>query len=281
MDGSPPDGRCTGTCDRCGTAIMRVFCFARPNDLTNLMHVGIDCAGRMGVPLAELRSARGFFVRRQREAEAAMRYASQAERRAAEEAARAAREAERAENLRENAAFVEVLTNLRNHPSATQWEKDQIELMIGATANQGIEWLDEPENTDSLDGLMKRDGMGDARMRNNEKLRKKLDNVGTRLGLCDTSKGVTDKVVTGEFYAYRDCIVMVGVYGRTFRNFLTDGKGNAFTYKGSSFGTEQGDKVVGTFSNGDTETYEGLTSTILTRPRKVVVDRVCNRPQSS
>jgi hypothetical protein len=267
VDGAAPDGRCTGTCDRCGTAIMRVFCFAKPGDLSRLMHVGIDCAQKMGVPLSELRNARGFFAKRKREAEYAAHYASQAERRAQEEAAKIAREAERQENLRENAAFVAALNNLHNHPHASKWEKDQLELMVGATANQGTDWLDDPENVEALDGLEYSRHLG------NLKLRTRLNQIQTRLSLCDTSKPSENKTIIGTFTAYRDCLVFDGVYGRTFRNFLTDGNGNAFVYKGTAFGTEAGDKVSGTFSNGDSETYEGLTSTVLTRPRKTIIAR--------
>ena len=39
IDGSTPDGRTTGTCDRCGTAIMNVFVFAS-SKRPGFMHVG-------------------------------------------------------------------------------------------------------------------------------------------------------------------------------------------------------------------------------------------------
>jgi hypothetical protein len=56
-----PDGRCTGTCDRCGTAIMHVYVFQSSEGARTTMHVGIDCAQKMGVPVEELRAARRYW----------------------------------------------------------------------------------------------------------------------------------------------------------------------------------------------------------------------------
>jgi len=249
-----PDGRTTGTCDRCGVAISNVYVFRDPKAGTR-MHVGIDCAAKMGVPAEELRRARHYFSDIAKEHD-------RARRRASAEAARAAEEAERVARLNANAALVEELSMMRNHPAATAWEVGQIDRAVSMVASEGPVWLDEDVDSERM-----------------VRMRDALAAIRDRISLCDTSRPVAgDKkgALTGEFRVYRKPIVYEPFhYGSppTYVNFLTDDAGNAFVYKGTK-GAAMGSRIRATFTVGEADTRDGLTSTTLSRPRKATIARM-------
>lgn len=245
-----PDGRTTGTCDRCGVSISNVYVFTDPKAGTR-MHVGIDCAAKMGVPAEELRRARRYFSDVAQEHE-------RTKRRASAEAARAAEAAERAARLSANAALVEELSMMRNHPAVTAWEVEQIDRAVATVASEGPVWLEEDVSE---------------RM---ERMRDRLAAIRDRISLCETSglvAGDKSGAIKGEFRVYRKPIVYEPFrYGGapTYVNFLTDDAGNAFVYKGKK-GAAFGSRIRATFSVGEADVRDGLTSTKLYRPRKATI----------
>ena len=60
FEGYSPDGKQNYTCERCCQSLMNVYVFE--NDNKEYMHVGIDCAEKMGVPLSELKSAKRYYA---------------------------------------------------------------------------------------------------------------------------------------------------------------------------------------------------------------------------
>lgn len=255
VSGTGPDGRCTGTCDRCGTAILNVYVFSDAAR-SSYMHVGIDCAGKMGVPVTELKKARGYWRECAREADRAARAATAAERKAKEDQARAAR-------LAENAALVDDLETLKGNPNATDWERDQLALMVGLVANYGGEWAD-PDSTDDGPFADK-----------NEWRRATLTCIRERLALCETSRPQVE-AMTGKgkpagfrrvLRGYRKAVVLNGQYGTTYISFMADDQGNAYVHKGSNL-IAMGEVIEATWSVDGTDTRDGLTATVLKRPRK-------------
>lgn len=249
IEGVSPDGRHTGTCDRCGTSIQNVYVFG-DRDRQSIMHVGIDCAQMMGYPLASIKSARTFWRDQERAAYRAARAASAAERHRLEEEAKNAR-------LSLHASVVEELRGLLANPNATKYERDQLDRMINSIARNGTDWMEPAEDEQEWCTVS----------------REILASVRDRLGLCATSKLVQgDKkgAITATLRAYRKPIPLEPyTYNApwTFVNFLTDDKGNAFVYKGSKK-VCNGEEIVATFSIEGSDTRDGLTATILKRPRK-------------
>jgi len=248
IDGTSPDGRLTGTCDRCGQAITYVYVFANKGR-TMYMHVGIDCAGRMGVALDELRAAKGYWRELAREQDRAARALSAKERREAEQKAIDAR-------LAASAELVAMIESLQAHPAVTQWERDQLAGMIARTGHNGDEWFydAEPDASDAATVA-------------------KFFAIQQRLGLCDSSKPFTTsaKRVTLKLRAYRAHLAFQFMYGTTYISFLCDEEtGTAFVYKGSK-AVHQGEIITATWSVADTDTRDGLTSTHLKRPAKGTV----------
>lgn len=243
IDGSSPDGRHTGTCDRCGTAILNVYVFSDESRST-FMHVGIDCAQKMGVSLDQLKSARTFWRRQAIEAENAARRASIEERRRLEDEARKAR-------LEASRELVTEINDLRMDAHATTWERDRLNSLVAYTANNGDSWFHSPAESD---------------------LRELKDffAIRERLHLCYTSTVQSSaKRVRLRLTAYRKALSFHGMYGLTFVNFLTDGV-NAYVYKGGKC-IDYGETVEATWTLGDEDTRDGLTSTTLKRPAKGVV----------
>lgn len=248
IDGSSPDGRLTATCDRCGTAITYVYVFAN-GDRTMYMHVGIDCASKMGLDLTELKAARGYWRELAREQDRAARALSAKERREAEQKAIDAR-------LAASAELVAMIESLQAHPAVTQWERDQLAGMIARTGHNGDEWFydAEPDTSDAATVA-------------------KFFAIQQRLGLCDSSKPFTTsaKRVTLKLRAYRAHLAFQSMYGTTCISFLCDEEtGTAFVYKGSK-AVHQGEIITATWSVADTDTRDGLTSTHLKRPAKGTV----------
>lgn len=260
VEGSSPDGRQDFGCMRCGKDLHNVLVFAN-RERTSFMHVGIDCAGVMGIPAEELRKAGNYWKDLEREksrAENAKRYA-------AERAERASREAA---NLSAAAQLVAELESLASDPNATDYEHTVIRQALGLCASNGTdwyvsEWLVEAALANAsgkpLDGAARASAA--------------LDAVRDRLALCRTSKPVAGKAITGAFRAYRPHIVLKDYgYGESTISFLTDDKGTAFVIKSANFVLRHGCTVVGTFSVGDTEERDGLTATRLLRPHKIATD---------
>lgn len=247
IDGASPDGRLTGACDRCGTAITNVYVFANAGR-TLWMHVGVDCAHKMGVPLDQLRAAKGHWTEVRREREDAELRASRADAERARLAAQRAR-------LAEAGDVVENLERIASSPRTTSWEADRLRIAVATIAHNGLDYLVE-DDRDSTTGL-----------------RDDLNAIIARHDLCDTSvpvRGDKKGALAGEFSAYRKPIAFPGQFGTTYVSFLCDGHGNAFVHKGSRpFG--HGTTIRGTFTVDGTDTRDGLTSTRLARPRKLLV----------
>jgi len=256
VTGAGPDGKCTGTCDRCGTAILNIYVFATPDRLS-YMHVGIDCAQKMGVPMPEIKRARTYWRDQSREAARAVARATAAERRTAEEAEKRAR-------LAENAAFVAELEALRVDPRATDWESSQLGAMIATVGLYGADWADESNDDESV------------KYEADVARRATLACIRDRLSLCDTSRVQSEdtdkKGKTCGFRrvlrAYRKPVVLSGQYGTTYISFLTDDRGNAYVHKGSNVWTA-GETVEATWSIDGSDERDGLTATRIKRPRKI------------
>lgn len=249
IDGGSPDGRCTGTCDRCGTCIMNIYVFST-RDRRSFMHVGIDCAQKMGVPVTELKAARNHWRNVAREAGEVARRASLAERHAAERAAKAARAAA-------NAGLIAELEALADDTNATDYERNAIGATIAHTlaSDAGADWADEDSDRYGNDW--------------NTDIRARYESIRDRLALCATSRAVVagKKGLAVTLRGYRNPIRLEGQYGTTYVCFLTDDAGNAFVYKGSHcFGF--GRVVECTWSTEGTDTRDGLTATVIKRPRK-------------
>lgn len=250
IEGGSPDGRCTGTCDRCGVSIMNIYVFS-DSARRSFMHVGCDCAQRMGVPVEELKKAHGYWSERRRECDRAAHAASAAERRAAEQAAKNAR-------LAESAAIVEEFRAMAANPNATTWEREQCGRLEARIAANGADWIDAPSD------------------KYEERAAESIGAIRTRLALCETSteqaEAVTKKGKPSGFRralrAYRDCISFTSSYGTTYISFLTDDAGNAFVHKGSN-AWGLGEEVEATWSVDGTDVRDGLTATVLKRPRKI------------
>ena len=266
-----PDGRTVGACERCWTCIHNIYVFRAEGGTT--MHVGIDCASKMGLPAEEVRRARGHFravARAER-----MALARDAERISREERTR--REAaERAANLAANAAAVDELDALAANPSATDYERRVLTECRQMIAAEGGDWLDEVDSPREI-RLAFGDG-GFTRAANAVRKRVQLASIRTRIALCATSREVAEPTTkSGKpsgfravLRAYRHAIVLNGAYGTTFINFLTDDKGNAYVHKGSRV-VHYGETIEATWSIEGVDTRDGLTATVLKRPRKVAL----------
>ena len=177
ITGPSPDGRYTGTCDRCGIAISHVYVFTN-RALTGFMHVGVDCATRMGVPVDELRKARAFAteVGRMRD-----RAARRATREAAAKVARDEEEAERAHNRAVHGALLAELDGLAADENATDWERRRITTAIGLVESCG----------DALTPVVVTAASGrvyDDRPAYHVEVARDVDTIRDRLSLCRTSK---------------------------------------------------------------------------------------------
>ena len=257
-----PDGRCTGTCDRCGTAIMHVYVFQSSEGARTTMHVGIDCAQKMGVPVEELKRARRYWGDVARES-------SRAAARASAEERAALREAERRARLAEAAALVEEIDALAAHPHATDYERSALGRVRVAISEQGGEWLEGPLTREEIDATY------DERT---WQTRRKIEllSVRERLSLVETSVEQGDDLdrkgkpagLRRKLRAYRAPVSFEGTYGVTHVSFLTDDRGNAFVHKGSSHCYRYGETVEATWSVAGSDERDGLTATVLKRPRK-------------
>lgn len=254
VEGGSPDGRCAGTCDRCGISILNIFVFRnRAGD--SYMHVGIDCAAKMGIPAEELRKARGHWSGVAREARAAEGRASHAEREAARKVLRAAREVA-------NESLLVELRSLQADPNASDYEREAVGQMVAyvLASDEGGEWM-EP-------------GSPGYDARGSEDMRDRLEAIRDRLALCATSRPVVagKKGLSVKLRAYRNPVTLPGgPYATRYVCFLTDDAGNAFVYKGTrSFGL--GRVIEATWSTEGSDERDGLTSTVLMRPRKEKVE---------
>lgn len=256
VDGYSPDGRTEGMCSRCATCISRVYVFGDGSG--TFMHVGIDCAQRMGIPREEIDRARHWFRDAAREAAEKVRRASIAERRAAEEAERAAR-------LVANADLVDELRAFAAHPKATTWERDRALSLINYVADNGSAFAGRSEYLNDCEG-------GEAAVR----ALTSLNAIRARLELCETSrevKGDKKGALIATLTVYRDPIPLMGAYGTTWVNFLRDDGGNAYVYKGTK-SARCGSVIAGTFTVDGTDERDGLIATRITRPRKATIRRI-------
>ena len=247
IQGASPDGRLTGTCDRCGTAISDVFVFADASG-KSLMHVGIDCAEKMGVPLEVLKQ-----IARE------MRWLKGTDERAARRLSREEAErmvaAERRATLEANRETVAELDAFSRDPNATEWDRRMVESVIRYIANNGAQWLADPQSIQEL-GFVGH-----------------VEAIRDRLALARTSRhvGVVGKPFAKPLRAYRNVVVIQGAYGDSYLSFLTDDEGNAFFVKGSK-PVERGKIVRATWTvKGHGESREGVPETVLERPRKGVL----------
>jgi hypothetical protein len=265
--GSSPDGRHDFMCMRCGRSLKSVYVFTSDSK-QSFMHVGIDCAQSMGIPMAELRKANDYFDGLER----ADRARISAAQRAASEAARAAEEHANISACREMFAEIEAMLS---NPATTLYERDVLRNALAACrANPkwfACDWVIDALNEWHLAHHHREHGYA--------KLSAQLESVRERLRLVATSVAVTGKQITGAFRAYRPHISFETQYGTTYVSFLTDDCGHAFFVKSSEFIVRQGCTVIATFSLGEAEQRDGLTATRLLRPRKI--DPNCGHPSLS
>lgn len=257
--GTSPDGRLDFMCMRCSKALKSVYVFANA-DRSSYMHVGADCAEKMGVPLSEIRKATDYFDALER----AKRDQANASKRAAEAAARA-------EEIRVNraasATLVAEIEHMLKNPNVTRFERDVLRDALAA-CEASSSWY----QREWLVDLMREWSMGerardvDFRYAN---LSAQLDSVRDRLALAATSRPVVGKQITGAFRAYRAHISFDTQYGTMYVSFVTDDAGNAYVIKSAEFIVRQGCTVIATFSLGESDERDGLTSTRLLRPRKI------------
>jgi len=264
VEGSSPDGRQEFMCCRCGIDLHNVFVFT-DNTKQSFMHVGIDCAKKMGIPLAELSKANAFWKNYQSPEQ---RAAAAAEKRAADNA----REAKQRANLEANAALVLELEALKSDPNLTSYERNVIESALEACAwHSG--WYTQDWLVDSYHGWR------NDRQNVHTSLSARLDSVRERLALCKTSRrvegtGKDKRTYKGTLRAYRPHFEIESVYGNTTISYLTDDCGNAFFVKSAEFYVRHGCSITGTFSIDDVDVRDGLIATRLMRPRKL--DENCN-----
>ena len=225
--GHSSDARVCDTCERCGMWLMNVYVFANADGDT--MHVGIDCAAKMGADLSELRKARRFF--------------SDSEKSIANANARALHQAKHdalvlANRLvfAESIAFLESLLDADN---LNAFELNAVKTAIGCY---------------ELGATPRRDY---------------LPSILERLELCETSEAlpVGDKLKAKSMTCYRDFIALDGYYGVTYINFMTDGV-SAYVYKGSHAFMRL-DTLTANWTVKGSETRDGLTSTVIQRPSKL------------
>lgn len=304
VTGPTPDGRYTGTCDRCGMAITHVYVF-RHRTADHHMHVGIDCAQRMGVPLDALRAARGYAAEVGRLRATSERNAIRA---AAAREARDREAAERAHNREVHGALIADLEALGADDNLTDWERRRLAQAVGMVERCG--------DCLTLAVATREDGTPyDTRSDVERDVALDVDTIRARLSLCRTSrvssaaeilaatralggwsalptaraalaatvKGKAGKgfsqaekdaargVLTVTLEAWRAPMQLEGGYygGRAtlrFRSFLRDDAGNAYTYVGSK-PVGYGARVTATWTVDGTDTYAGLTATRLSRPR--------------
>lgn len=247
IQGDSPDGKLTGTCDRCGTAISDVFVFSDDTG-RSLMHVGIDCAGKMGVPLDVLkqiaREMRGLKDAVKRE-----------QRRLSREEATRVLAAERRAMLEANKETVNELESLSRDPHATEWDQRQIGFAIKYVSHSGSQWLTDPQSDQE------------------QKLKDQVESIQDRLALSRTSQyvGTVGKTFTGSLRAYRPVIVVETAYGPSFRSFLTDDRGNAFFFKGSKPVVKDAIVRATWTVKAHDLSRDGFAETTLERPRKGVL----------
>jgi hypothetical protein len=262
-----PDGRTTGTCDRCGTAIMHVYVFQSSEGARTTMHVGIDCAQKMGVPVEELRAARRYWGEVARES-------SRAAARASAEDRAALREAERRARLAEAAALVEEIDALAAHPHATDYERSALGRVRVAISEEGGEWLEGDLSAEQVETFNCDRYDSNAHWRTRQRVA--LQSVRDRLSLTETSVEQGEDLdrkgkpagLRRKLRAYRAPVSFEGTYGVTHVSFLTDDRGNAFVHKGSSHCYRYGETVEATWSVAGSDERDGLTATVLKRPRK-------------
>lgn len=324
VSGPSPDGRYTGTCDRCCTAIAHVYVF-RSAKTGTYMHVGCDCAQRMGVPVAELkaasRAARDVNRLRTTAAQRAASAARIADARAREAAAREAR-ADR------HAALVEELRGLAADPNASEFERSRLEQAVERVLNEGdftVRRATARYRTEYETDMTTREvfhGYEDARHERAVRLAADVDAARVRLALCHTSRAsdgaqllaqarelagyglagaravvatraamaATVKGVRGltaeekaaakghitlTLEAYREPYMSEGRFGAAWRSYLRDAAGNAYTYRGSK-PVRTGERVTATWTLKGASTYDGLTSTELSRPRDGTITRLAD-----
>jgi hypothetical protein len=241
---------------------MHVYVFQSSEGARTTMHVGIDCAQKMGVPVEELKRARRYWGDVARES-------SRAAARASAEDRAALREAERRARLAEAAALVEEIDALAAHPHATDYERSALGRVRVAISEQGGEWLEGPLTREEIDATY------DERT---WQTRRKIEllSVRERLSLVETSVEQGDDLdrkgkpagLRRKLRAYRAPVSFEGTYGVTHVSFLTDDRGNAFVHKGSSHCYRYGETVEATWSVAGSDERDGLTATVLKRPRK-------------
>ena len=242
--GVSPDGRLVTQCERCLTCLLNVFVFA--NAVGQTMHVGIDCAAKMGVELSELRTARRYFS--DSEKNNSIKNALEKRKAATDALVLANRELHKDK--------LAMLEDLSAEPNLSSFERSAIETNISALE------LGRSLTRDFLPAIL------------------------TRLALCETSQAlaVGTKLVSVTLTAYRAPVFILSQFGGSYINFLTDGI-NSFVYIGNSltvWNEKKQDcdyigglslnarvKFTGNWSVKKSETRDGLISTVLQRPSKL------------
>ena len=243
VEGASPDGIYTGTCDRCGTAIMNIYVFT---DGVGFMHVGIDCAMIMGVPPEELKKAKQAHYSTLRDTRAKQREARYAKIRETREQEEARMEREAREAAPDLFSRIDALLA---HPQASKRAKDA----AGAYARYLVLHPEDIFNTSWLAEFVRYE---------------------MEAGLAANSDyvGKEGEAITLNLMAHRDRYRFDSPYGGGNINFLTDGR-NIFILKSSTYGFDTGDRVAGTFTIKAHTLRDGVRQTELARPRKTKIMR--------
>jgi hypothetical protein len=260
--GDFPDGRTEFMCTRCYASLKNVYVFANPSD-SSFMHVGMDCAEVMGVSPEELTRAQNYW----RNAELEARRAANAIKYAAERAERATAEAR---SMAACAPLVDEIHLLLRNPNLTRFENEALHNALDLCKSDPNWYQPEWVVDFAIDWHR---SVNKAPVSNWSKTSALLDAVRERIALCDSSKPVTGKAITGAFRAYRAPMTLESsAFGDSYLSFLTDDTGNAYYTKSNEFMVRQGCTIIGTFSIGEAEQRNGLTATRLLRPRKINTD---------
>lgn len=247
ITGKSPSGRTTATCDRCGIGILNVYVFADSNG--NEMHVGIDCAGKMGIPLDELKKARSFkhdAVIAAHNEECRLRRVAAAERQRTW--------------LEKNADSVSAVNDIRSWTQLSVFEQEFLDRLLSAAGFENIgNIVDNTPETAS------------------EKSQAELFACITlRRFLVENQKADTTKLgrIKVKARIWRAPFSFETPFGRTYVNFLVTSpfNGQTFVYKGGKRLGGLGEEGVLAATIEGYDTRDGLQSAIVKRPKWTAED---------
>lgn len=240
--GKSPSGRVTTICDRCGTDIMNVYVFVAPGGIE--MHVGIDCAGKMGIPLDELKKARTFKRDAARKAEWDKRLAEIID--------------QKQRQLAANADYVEEINGLLSAEYLSFFEQEFLTRQLRDAEVSDISWI----NAESAEAA----GRDAHDWKIFQSIRDRQDLIAINAILPDLPPG--ERIKNLKIKIWRSPVrIESQAWGTSYINFLTDSAtGRSFIYKGGKRLGDYGAELVLSGTVKEMKTYDGLTSCYLQRP---------------